>query len=232
MELHSSRGCVVSNMAGYTHRKMADMHSIYGMANCNGRYALECIVRNTLVERCLAAHSMPLYIDDCPKPARFFFCWRKSCQRTPKYSFNNYTSFNPRNPYPPSYRLTHCTRRRRHPYPLQRIQTLESRDYNNRMAFARWFFQESAADRNFEASVLFTDEAALLEGVMSFHNHNPAYVDKWKLACYTSTRYTAKTFRGGWHCKKLFTLSVLSPSKTSRFHLSNILVKDSFRNVQ
>ena len=31
----------------------------------------ECIVRNILVERCLAAHSLPLCIDDCVKKASY-----------------------------------------------------------------------------------------------------------------------------------------------------------------
>ncbi|GFT54562.1 transposable element Tcb2 transposase [Trichonephila clavipes] len=39
--LHSSRGCVGRNMPTYTHREMADMHLIYGMAKCNGREALQ-----------------------------------------------------------------------------------------------------------------------------------------------------------------------------------------------
>ncbi|GFY16742.1 transposable element Tcb1 transposase [Trichonephila clavipes] len=58
-----------------------------------------------------------------------------------------------------------------HPYHLQRVQALELGDYNKRMDFARWFLHESNADRNFAASVLFTDEATFsLEGMMNFHN--------------------------------------------------------------
>ncbi|GFQ99258.1 hypothetical protein TNCT_534441 [Trichonephila clavata] len=38
--IHSSRGCVGCNMTSYTHRELADMHLVYGMANCNGREAL------------------------------------------------------------------------------------------------------------------------------------------------------------------------------------------------
>ncbi|GFX99564.1 hypothetical protein TNCV_5026201 [Trichonephila clavipes] len=57
-------------MPTYTHREMADMHLIYGMAKCNGREALR-MYRVKYPGRQLPSRSfLPLCIDDCVKPAR------------------------------------------------------------------------------------------------------------------------------------------------------------------
>ena len=43
-------------MASYTHRESADMHLVYGMANCNGREALR-IYREKYLSRKMPSHS-------------------------------------------------------------------------------------------------------------------------------------------------------------------------------
>ncbi|GBM83945.1 hypothetical protein AVEN_74044-1 [Araneus ventricosus] len=46
-----------------------------------------------------------------------------------------------------------------HPYHVQCVQALEPGDYNKSIEFARQYLQKCAANRNFAARVLFTDEA-------------------------------------------------------------------------
>ncbi|GFX01191.1 uncharacterized protein TNCV_4581571 [Trichonephila clavipes] len=146
----------------------------------------ECIVRNILVDSCLAAHSLPLCIDDCVKPARstctsWILVTNEQLGRLMlKTGFSKNWSvilqqvheLYPERPISPQatvWRIAHDEGL--HPYHLQRVQAVELGDYNKRMDFARWFLHESNADRNFAASVLFTDEATFsLEGVMNFHN--------------------------------------------------------------
>lgn len=58
-----------------------------------------------------------------------------------------------------------------HSFHLQRVRTLEPEDYNKIIEFSKWYLQETATDRNFAASVFFTDEAAFsLEDVVKIHN--------------------------------------------------------------
>ncbi|GFT86126.1 DUF4817 domain-containing protein [Trichonephila clavipes] len=167
-------------MPTFTHREMADMHLIYGMAKCNGREALR-MYRAKYPGRQL--------------PSRSFFATlhRRLCETG---SFNVHKLDNGRQrttrtvdaedrvlqelernpststrvvsrethiPQATVWRIAHDEGL--HPYHLQRVQALELGDYNKRMDFARWFLHESNADRNLAASVLFTDEATFsLEG--------------------------------------------------------------------
>lgn len=77
-----------------------------------------------------------------------------------------------------------------HSFHLQRFQSLEPGNYNKRFEFPRGYLQESTADRNFEAFVLFTDETALsLEGVMKVHNRHHWEVENPHATCtYVSKR--------------------------------------------
>ncbi|GFV63403.1 transposable element tc3 transposase [Trichonephila clavipes] len=180
------RGCVGRNMPTYTHREMADMHLIYGMAKCNGREALRMYRAKypgrqlpsrsffaTLHRRLCETGSFNVHKLDTgrQRTTRTVDAEDRVLQeleRNPSTS-TRVVSRETHIPQATVWRIAHDEGL--HPYHLQRVQALELGDYNKRMDFARWFLHESNADRNFAASVLFTDEATFsLEGVMNFHN--------------------------------------------------------------
>ncbi|GFW83395.1 DUF4817 domain-containing protein [Trichonephila clavipes] len=173
-------------MPTYTHREMADMHLIYGMAKCNGREALRMYRAKypgrqlpsrsffaTLHRRLCETGSFNVHKLDTgrQRTTRTVDAEDRVLQeleRNPSTS-TRVVSRETHIPQATVWRITHDEGL--HPYHLQRVQALELGDYNKRMDFARWFLHESNADRNFAASVLFTDEATFsLEGVMNFHN--------------------------------------------------------------
>ncbi|GBM82554.1 hypothetical protein AVEN_29340-1 [Araneus ventricosus] len=58
-----------------------------------------------------------------------------------------------------------------HPYHVQKVQALIPADYAPRVEFARWFLQQLAAQPNFSAHVLFTDDSTFTrEGISNTHN--------------------------------------------------------------
>lgn len=61
-----------------------------------------------------------------------------------------------------------------YPYHIQRVQALSENDRPLRVTFCTWFRQRLAADVNFTAKVLFSDECCFTRnGIMNFHNaHN------------------------------------------------------------
>ncbi|GBM98898.1 hypothetical protein AVEN_1210-1, partial [Araneus ventricosus] len=60
-----------------------------------------------------------------------------------------------------------------HPYHIQQVQALILADYAPRVEFARWFLQQLAAQPDFSAHVLFTDECTFTrEGISNTHNHH------------------------------------------------------------
>lgn len=60
-----------------------------------------------------------------------------------------------------------------HPYHAQRVQGLQPADYQARVNFSTWFLQQSAADPDFCAHVLFTDECTFSrEGILNTHNYH------------------------------------------------------------
>ncbi|GFW36497.1 DUF4817 domain-containing protein [Trichonephila clavipes] len=173
-------------MPTYTHREMADMHLIYGMAKCNGREALRMYRAKypgrqlpsrsffaTLHQRLCETSSFNVHKLDTgrQRTTRTVDAEDRVLQeleRNPSTS-TRVVSRETHIPQATIWRIVHDEGL--HPYHLQRVQALELGDYNKRRDFARWFLHESNADRNFAASVLFTDEATFsLEGVMNFHN--------------------------------------------------------------
>ncbi|GFV82005.1 DUF4817 domain-containing protein [Trichonephila clavipes] len=142
--------------------------------------------RGCVGHSCLATHSLPLCIDDCCETGSFNVHKLdtghqrttrtvdaedrvlRELERSPSTS-TRVVSRETHILQATVWRIAHDEGL--HPYHLQRVQALELGDYNKHMDFARWFLHESNADRNFAASVLFTDEATFsLEGVMNFHN--------------------------------------------------------------
>ncbi|GBO31413.1 hypothetical protein AVEN_145815-1 [Araneus ventricosus] len=58
-----------------------------------------------------------------------------------------------------------------HPYQVQKVQALIPADYAPRFEFARWFLQQLAAQPDFSAHVLFTDESTFTcEGISNTHS--------------------------------------------------------------
>ncbi|KAJ4451919.1 hypothetical protein ANN_03397 [Periplaneta americana] len=60
-----------------------------------------------------------------------------------------------------------------YPYHLQRVQALSPVDYPARVRFCQWFLQQCGVNPNFPALVLFTDEAQFTrDGITNFHNQH------------------------------------------------------------
>lgn len=173
-------------MASYTHRELADMHLVYGMANCNGREALRMYRQKypsrkmpsrsffaTIHRRLCETGSLDVHKPDSGRQriSRTVDAEERvvqALQRNPSTSIR-VVSRETHIPQTIVWRIVHDEGL--YPYHLQRVQALQPGDYSSRMDFARWYVQEKAADRHFAASVLFTDEAAFsLEGVMNCHN--------------------------------------------------------------
>ncbi|GBN77577.1 hypothetical protein AVEN_26135-1 [Araneus ventricosus] len=58
-----------------------------------------------------------------------------------------------------------------HPYHVQKVQAVIPADYAPRVEFARWFLQQIAAQPDFSAHVLFTDETTFTrEDISNTHN--------------------------------------------------------------
>ena len=55
--------------------------------------------------------------------------------------------------------MGHIIHEQLHSYYAQNVQALEPGNYDKRIKFARRYLQESSADTNFTANVLFMDEA-------------------------------------------------------------------------
>ncbi|GFY18952.1 DUF4817 domain-containing protein [Trichonephila clavipes] len=169
-------------MPTYIHREMADMHLIYGMAKCNGREALRMYCAEypgrqlpsrsffaTLHRRMCETGSFNVHKLDTgrQRTTRTVDAEDRVLQeleRNPSTS-TRVVARDTHIPQATVWRIAHDEGL--YPYHLQRIQALELGDYNKHMDFARWFLHESNADRNFAASVLFTDEAtfSLEEGL-------------------------------------------------------------------
>lgn len=58
-----------------------------------------------------------------------------------------------------------------YPYHVQRVQALLPRDFLPRLQFCQWYYQEVNNNRNFNKTILFTDEAGFRrDGIVNYHN--------------------------------------------------------------
>ncbi|GFQ91690.1 hypothetical protein TNCT_134521 [Trichonephila clavata] len=120
--IHSSRGCVGRNMASYTHRELADMHLVYGRANCNGQKALR-MYRQKYPSRKMTSYSFFVHRRLCGTSSLDVHKPDSGHQRISRtvdaeervvhaLQRNPSPILIPRDPYSPNYRLANCTRRR------------------------------------------------------------------------------------------------------------------------
>lgn len=173
-------------MHRYTNSELADMHLVYGEANCSGAAARE-LYRSRFPNRHIPTHSM-------------FGRLHRRLRETGRFDRRMVDTGAGRRTRTPdleeavleevhndpgtstraiaaktgvSQSIVHriLQEAKLHPYHVQRVQALSAGDYQQRQDFARWFLQQSAVAPNFAADVLFTDEATFtLEGIFNLHN--------------------------------------------------------------
>lgn len=165
---------------------MADMHLVYGEANCSGAAARE-LYRSRFPNRRIPGHNMFGRLHNRLRETGSFEARMNDTgaeRRTRTRGMEEAVLLEVENDPGTSTRaigarlgVSHSSVWRilhedeLHPYHVQRVQALSDGDYQQRVDFAGWFLQQIAAAPNFAADVLFTDEAMFtLEGICNVHN--------------------------------------------------------------
>lgn len=174
------------SMDRYTNAELADIHFIYGLANGNSRaaarlYAGKYPTRRQPYHGTFARVHQNLADYGSFRPTIEGRGLRRTA-RTPIAEEDILRAVN-RNPSTSVRTLSAASGISRstvhrvlqceglHPFHVQRVQLLQPDDYPQRVVFAQWFINQSAADPHFASSVLFSDEATFTrEGVFNTHN--------------------------------------------------------------
>lgn len=178
--------CYFCVMEQFTFAEKADMHLMYGIANCNGRKALR-LYHERFPNRTMPDHKIfpRLHRQLCdsgsfhvkrPDAGR----WRhvrdpemeerilRECEDNPSTSTRSIARTTGVSKST-VWKILH--EERLFPYHLQRTQALKAADYPRRVDFCRWFLQQSTLTPSFSANVLFTDEATFTrDGMFNLHN--------------------------------------------------------------
>lgn len=171
-------------MDEYSNVELADMHLVYGAADCNGRTALR-LYQERFPNRRAPHHTIFARLHRRLRENGSFeraTMNRERSTRTPDNE-ENVLRLAEGNPSTSTRAITQrlgisqsivwriLSANQMSPYHLQRVQAVTPEDYQHRRDFATWFRQQSAADPAFGASVLFTDEASFTrEGTFNPHN--------------------------------------------------------------
>lgn len=173
-------------MAGYSNVEMADMHLLYGAANCNSREAVrlyENLYPNRQVPNKKTFQEMDRRLRETGKfKPKKIDSGRDRTVRTDQLVNRVPEKFDV-NPRVSSrviasqvgmsqsliLRVLHDDQL--HPYHIIKVQKLEVEDYQPRVEFARWYLERANENPNFEKHILWTDEACFSQdGLYNLHN--------------------------------------------------------------
>lgn len=170
-------------MAAYTNEEKADMHLMYGAANCDATAARR-LYANRFPTRATPDRSMFERIHRQLRETGSFHAHRADTgpQRAMDHEepILQHVANNPST----SVRavaarcgVSRSTVQRvlsddeQHPYHFQRVHSLKPADYLPRVEFCKWFLQKMETQPDFPNLVLFSDEATFTrEGVFNSHN--------------------------------------------------------------
>lgn len=170
----------------YTNSEMADMHLMYGLANCNSMEARR-LYQNRFPDRVLPNHQtfqaihQRLSETGSFKPQKSGKSGRNRSVRTPDFDeavlneIENHPEKSTRE-LALQFNVSNVTiwhvlhEQQLYPFHVQRVQALLPRDYPQRTTLCRFFIRK-CTDQNFLSNVLFTDEAKFSRSaVTNFHN--------------------------------------------------------------
>lgn len=165
---------------------MADMHLMYGLANCNAyearRLYAEKFPNRNLPNRKTFQRIHERLVETGSFEKRSSHCGRPISIRTPDLEERVLHHIEENNGSSTrgiagTENVSHVTvwkilrEQLLYPYHLQRVQGLSETDIPPRKAFCTWLLQMCAQDQTFLSTILFTDEAKFTRnGVQNFHN--------------------------------------------------------------
>lgn len=173
-------------MQRYTNTELADMHLVYGQADCNARAAQrlyrERYPQRDVPDRRVFSNVHHNLCEDGSLRGSRRSAGRPRVARTPAME-ENVLDVVERNPRSSIRGVAAAVRRSRntvhrvlqaeslYPYHLQRVQALLPADHPARVRFAQWYLDQCRHDVNFPSYVLFTDESYFTrDGVFNQHN--------------------------------------------------------------
>lgn len=171
----------------FTNLEMADMHLMYGLANCNSMEARR-LYQDKFPNRVLPCNKTFQAIHErlvetgSLEPKKVGRSGRPRLVRTPEFEegvlndISNHPEKSTRE-LAQRHNVSNATiwhilhEQQLHPYHVQKVQALLPRDYPQRVTLCQWFLRKFRTNANFLRRVLFTDECNFSRtGITNFHN--------------------------------------------------------------